>query len=565
MGIVVKLTKKNQLDTAALVMISLIFLMLVFLVFYGSGLRDTAIFGFPGIIIFSTMIGKPKLTYGLLAATIVTVMSLSAMHSAGWISEPKLRTSYVTGLEISIIIIVIGYAIIALHGDLVNASIALRDENERVTESEKQISHIAHHDSLTNLPNRILARDRFEHALASSIRNNRKVALLFLDLDDFKSVNDSLGHEAGDELLLVIAMRLKKTCRQQDTICRLGGDEFLIIAEDIQEDWQASHLADKILTTISKEIQLKSSLIHCSASIGIALSPSDGKTFEDILKKSDIAMYHSKNNGRNQFHYFDNEQQENLQHRIDLTKALKTAVANNEFHLLYQPKVCLDKKTFTGAEALIRWESPQFGFVSPVEFIPIAEQAGLINEIGLWVIQQACSDAPLFLEHDPNFQLSINVSVAQFRNNALLNDIQTELDKNQLNPHSIDIEITESLLADKEGIAQETLKSLRAFGLSISIDDFGTGYSNLGYLKHFDVETLKIDRSFIYDLENNEQNQTIVKAILQICSGLGMNSVAEGVEDEASIRLLESWGCDIGQGYYWSKPVSLDKVIALMQ
>jgi diguanylate cyclase (GGDEF)-like protein len=559
------LANKGYTDAAATFLISVIFALLTFLVLFGSSLRDIAMFGYPGIIIFSTMVGKRKLTITLLISSVSLSTALGIAHSLGLRAEPNVDTSIITGLTISFIFLVIGYAITALHRDLTATVSALKAENALVNESKEHITHLAHHDALTNLPNRTLAKDRFQQALLKSERSGKPLALLFLDLDDFKSVNDSYGHETGDELLLIVAKRLRDVCRQSDTICRLGGDEFLIIAEEMTDEWGTSLLAEKILMSLTKEIQLNDVVITSSASIGISIAPQDGRSFEELLKKSDIAMYHSKNHGRCQYHYFDQKQEESLQHRVAMTQALKSATTNNELHLLYQPKIDLTSHQITGAEALLRWQHPEHGLISPNEFIPIAEQSGLINDIGHWVIQQACTDTKDFIALDDQFQTSINVSVAQFRNEQLVENIVEQIQLNSLPAKSIDIEITESLIADQEGLTNQTLESLRSHGISISIDDFGTGYSNLGYLKKFDVETLKIDRSFIFDLGNNEYNQTIVKAILELCKGLSMTSIAEGVEDQAAITLLQNWGCNVGQGFFWSKPISKDELINLMK
>ena len=539
--------------------------LLLLLVVRGSGLRDVAMFGFPGIIVFSAMIGRAKLTIWLVSLTTILCLVYGLLYTFSVIQPPVQATNLETGITLSIIFIIIAYATISLHRDLVLATETIRAENKRVLESQAIIEHLAHHDGLTNLPNRILAKDRLEHAIIKADRQNHKVAVLFLDLDDFKTINDTQGHDAGDELLMLVAQQLEDNCRQLDTICRIGGDEFLIIAEEVHEEWQVSQLAQKILKSFSQTFDLLNGPIQCTTSIGIAIAPTDGKSFEALLKKSDMAMYVAKENGRNQFHYFNNKQQEQLQYRLTLTNALKKAIAENELTLVYQPKIDLADQSISGVEALLRWDSKEFGEISPNEFIPLAEKGGLIIDIGYWVIEQACQDTVKFLAINPKFTTSVNVSIAQFKNTNLVADIHNILLKYNLPPRVLDVEITETLIADNEQDINQNLQQLRNLGISISIDDFGTGYSNLGYLKKFDVETLKIDQSFIFGLSENEYNRTIVKAILQICKGLELTAIAEGVEDAQTAQLLKSWGCHAAQGYYWSKPVSQTELMNLMK
>jgi len=564
-GSVIYLARNDYINEGANLLIFLLVATLTILLIQGAGLRDIAMFGFVGVVIFSTMIGRPRLTMILLGFITVLCAVYGLLYHLNIIIVPEQITGLETAFSLAVIFNVIGYAIISLHRDLVSAAKTITQENQRVLESKAIIEHLAHHDSLTNLPNRILAKDRLEHAIINSQRNGHKVAVLFLDLDDFKSTNDSLGHDAGDDLLIQAAQRLEARCRELDTICRIGGDEFLIIAEDLQEEWQASKLAQKILKSFDAPFQLQGGTVTCTTSIGIAIAPTDGSTFESLLKKSDIAMYNAKENGRNQFHYFNVQQQEKLQYRIILTNALKRAIETQELELLYQPKIDLATDAIVGAEALLRWHSQDFGTISPTEFIPLAEQNGFIVELGQWVIRRACQDAADFLNQSPGFTMSINVSVAQFKHTSLIQDIDEQLKRYQLPAKTLDIEITESLIADQEATIRDNLAALKARDISISIDDFGTGYSNLGYLKKFNVETLKIDRSFIYELPDNDSNKTIVKAILQICKGLDMSAVAEGVEDHGTIELLKQWGCEQAQGYYWSKPIRKSEFEALMQ
>jgi diguanylate cyclase (GGDEF)-like protein len=551
-----RLIHANRLDWAANGLVGLLFVTIMIMIFTGLGLRDEAILALPGLIVFSTMTARLAVTYTLIALVIALCLVMGVAYSLGYLTVAPMTDSFETGFSLAMIFAVTAYAIVVSHKDLVKAGRLIQAENERFKASQEHIEFIAHHDGLTNLPNRLLAQDRFEHALKKNKRDHRQLAVLYLDLDDFKSVNDTLGHQAGDQLLVQVAQRLVNITRQNDTICRLGGDEFLIIAEDLTDTGSISKLASKVLNTLAEEYRLSGSLVHCSASVGIALAPSDADSFEGILKNADLAMYNAKDLGRNTFCFFNDEQQQRVQDRLNLTAQMRTAIQNNELTLLYQPKIDLISERIIGAEALLRWNNAAFGTISPEQFIPIAEQNGLIGDIGRWVLETACRDTGAFLAALPSFHISINVSVAQFKNANLAAELSTLLAQYHLVPAVIDIEITESILAEQVSDVRNNLAGLRQLGVSLSIDDFGTGYSNLAYLKNFDVQTLKIDQSFMQDLTHSLHNQTIVKAILQICKGLDMTAVAEGVEDRQTLALLQSWQCDMAQGFYWSKPIT---------
>jgi len=562
MGVIYRLIYVNRLDWAANSLIGLLFFTIMVMIFTGLGLRDEAVFALPGLIVYSTMIARLALTYTLIALILFLCLFMGVGYSLDYWTVAPMTTSFETGFSLAMIFAASSYAIVVSHKDLVKAGGLIQAENERFKASQEHIEFIAHHDSLTNLPNRLLAKDRFEHALQKTKRAHQQLAILYLDLDDFKSVNDTLGHESGDHLLVQVAQRLVSITRENDTICRLGGDEFLIIAEDLTDAASISNLASKILNTLAQEFRLSGSLVHCSASIGIALAPTDADSFEGILKNADLAMYNAKDLGRNTFCFFNNEQQQRVQDRLNLTTQMRTAIQNNELTLLYQPKIDLKSERIIGAEALLRWHNAEFGAISPVQFIPMAEQNGLIGDIGRWVLETACRDTGAFLTALPSFHISVNVSVAQFKNTNLAAEISALLTRYHLPPAVMDIEITESILAEQVNDVRNNLAGLRQLGVSLSIDDFGTGYSNLAYLKNFDVQTLKIDQSFIQDLAHSQHNQTIVKAILQICKGLDMTAVAEGVEDRQTLALLQSWQCDMAQGFYWSKPITKAALIA---
>jgi diguanylate cyclase (GGDEF)-like protein/PAS domain S-box-containing protein len=433
---------------------------------------------------------------------------------------------------------------------------SLEDITEK-TLSEQKIQKLAHFDSLTGLPNRIMAETRFQHSLQAAERDNSSVGIMFLDLDEFKSINDSQGHSAGDLFLVEIANRLKTLVRKADTICRQGGDEFLIIIESINAEKQILSLAQKALDCIKRPYSINGINVSTSVSIGIAIAPLDGKDFETLCRHADMAMYQAKNDGRNAFHFFNQRLEENAESKLQLLSDLRIALEQNQFELYYQPKINLADNKIMGAEALIRWNHPEKGLVPPIDFIPLAESSGLIIELGQWIIEQACKRCKAWQEQGlGNLCIAVNVSAVQFKRDDFFNIVQTALNKTKLLPEYLELEITESLLIVDSKRLADLFAKLDALGTKMSIDDFGTGYSNLGYLKKFQIDTLKIDRSFISKLQLAQQDQAIVQAILQMAKSLELDVVAEGVEDETTAELLKALNCQFAQGYFWSKPVT---------
>lgn len=565
-GVLLLRLRRGRVEQAATAIIVILMTMAGLMAMLGGGLRDAVLYVFPGVIIVSGMLLSPKRTL-MVVITIVSYLMLTGLGlELGWWQHETEATGISTALIISIALLVNGFSIYVLHMDLVRLLSKLQAENRRYMETRKRVQHIALHDALTGLPNRRLARERFNALFELSKRKNAKLALLFIDLDEFKIVNDSSGHEAGDRLLQVVGKRLQSCLRDSDTVCRLGGDEFLVIVNDVVDEKALGRLASKLIAAISEPLKIFDMEHSCSASIGITIAPEDGDDFDALLKNADMAMYLAKDEGRNNYQYFDERLQQDANRKVELVSHMRHAIPDNEFSLLYQPKVRLSDNCVIGAEALIRWNSETYGSVSPNELIPLAESSGFIHDLGYWVIEEACKDLR-FLKNlgFEQFHLSINVSIAQLQNQNLRTQVAEILDRYGLEPGAIDLELTETLLANDHSQLSSNLDHLRELGMSLSIDDFGTGYSNLGYLKRFDVETLKIDRSFVSDLPENTNNQAIVRAILQICEELGMRSVAEGVEDEATLAYLRNIGCDAAQGYFWSRPLPLDQMIEYLQ
>ncbi|MCG7873106.1 MAG: EAL domain-containing protein [Candidatus Thiodiazotropha lotti] len=423
---------------------------------------------------------------------------------------------------------------------------------------EDQIWQQANFDSLTGLSNRNLFLDRLDHALAYAQRQQTMVALLFIDLDRFKYVNDALGHATGDQLLQEAARRLRLCVREMDTVSRLGGDEFTVILPAISEGQSVARVAASILNELSRPFDLAAQETHVSASIGITIYPQDGSDTGMLLQNADTAMYQAKEDGRNTYRFFTWEMNREAEGRISMGAALRNAIRNDEFLLHYQPIVDIADGQIVGAEALIRWDSPERGRVRPDEFIPVAEESGLIVPIGDWVLQQATLDLKLWDQAGLKMDLlSVNVSTVQFQYEGFLGKMADLLKDNQHLTSRLFLEITESVFLNEHREPGVRLGELRKQGISISIDDFGTGYSSLSYLKRFPVDKIKIDRSFVRDVTTDPEDAALCEAIIAMAHHLGLKVVAEGVETEAQWQFLRNSGCDYAQGYYFSQPLTV--------
>jgi diguanylate cyclase (GGDEF)-like protein/PAS domain S-box-containing protein len=442
-----------------------------------------------------------------------------------------------------------------------------RDITER-KEFEEQLRHQAFHDSLTDLPNRALFMDRLEHALARMSRSEQCVAVLFLDLDNFKLVNDSLGHEVGDQLLIAVAERLKACSHPGDTVARLGGDEFAILLEDISGKNEATHAAECVAEELSSPFMLGEYEVHSAASIGIAVSASNGDQAENLLRSADMAMYQAKNKGRVYSLVADAKSMPKLAlKRLELEGDLRRAIKHEELRVCYQPEVLLENGKIVGVEALVRWEHPERGLLLPDEFVPVAEETGLIVPIGQWVLEAACRQARAWQQRypaDPPLVVCVNLSPRHFRWPSLVDEIVEILQKTGLEPSSLGLEITESAVMEDAWSTVATLRELAALGVQLAIDDFGTGYSSLSYLKHFPVSYLKIDRSFVDGLEEGSKDGAILEAVIGLARGLGMKAIAEGVESAEQLARLREMGCEMGQGHYFTRPLSSEAAASLL-
>lgn len=423
-------------------------------------------------------------------------------------------------------------------------------------ESEAQIEFLAFHDPLTGLPNRVLAKDHLGMAAAYADRSNTKVALFFLDLDNFKTINDSLGHTVGDALLKAVAVCLRDCVRNTDTISRQGGDEFLVLLPDAYDTDAMTDIAEKILQELSAPFDIDGYQLSTSASIGIAVYPDDGKDFETLLKKADTAMYQSKKAGRSTYHFYTEKMNIDAVKHHQMLMGLARAVERNEFVLYYQPQIDLGSGAVIGAEALIRWMHPERGMVPPGLFIPVAEDSGHIVPIGEWVLREACRQAVAWHQAGlPKLVVAVNLSAVQFKRSNLEKSVIQALAESGLNPEFLELELTESILIQDTENVLDTVQRLKALGVKLSIDDFGTGYSSLSYLKRFAVDKLKIDQSFVRDMVNDPGDAAIVRAIIQMAKSLNLKTIAEGVEDEAMLASLRLHHCDEAQGYYFGRPM----------
>jgi len=438
---------------------------------------------------------------------------------------------------------------------------AMLDITER-KKAEARIAFMAHHDALTRLPNRVLFRERMETALAQLERSDQQVAVLCVDLDHFKTVNDSLGHPVGDMLLREVGNRLREALRDTDTVARLGGDEFALVQTNLRAAEDAGTLAHRLLDILRAPYDLDGHLVTIGASIGIAVAPFDGADADKLLKNADMALYRAKDDGRNTVRFFEAEMDARAQARRRTELELRLAIAEGRLEVHYQPLVDLGSGRVAGFEALLRWNHAERGAISPAEFVPIAEETGLIGALGSFVLNRACHDAAAWPD---DVKIAVNLSPLQFRTGNLVDLVLAALKDSRLAPQRLELEITETLLLDRSEQVLKTLHALRKIGVRISMDDFGTGYSSLAYLRSFPFDKIKIDRSFVRDLGQNPDSQAIVRAIVGLGSSLGITITAEGVERAEDLELLRAEGCNQGQGFLFSKAAPASDVPLLIE
>lgn len=440
----------------------------------------------------------------------------------------------------------------------------VHDVSER-KEAEQKILHQAHYDALTNIPNRFLSLDRLSQLLREAQRDNEQLAVMFIDLDDFKKINDSLGHEMGDRLLVEASNRFINVMRKQDTVGRLGGDEFIVLVKSLKDANDATLIAQNLMQQLQKPFMIDGHELLVSASIGIAIYPNDGEDASTLLRHSDIAMYRAKEKGRNNYSFFTKSMNQKVAYRLKLEGKMHGALQREEFSIMYQPQIDVASGSIIGAEALLRWNNQQLGQVSPVDFIPVAEQSGMIIDIGEYVIEESLkylSSIPK-ISNTP-FRMAVNISPRQLRNTNLVQFISDAIKRHNVNPESLELEITEGVLMVGSRYVNDVLYSLSEFGIALSMDDFGTGYSSMSYLRQYPFDLLKIDRNFVAGISENKADKELVIATIAMAKALGLKVVAEGVETHEQYHILNSLDCDYAQGYLFGKPMTPEALIDIV-
>lgn len=439
-----------------------------------------------------------------------------------------------------------------------------KDISERMRTQER-LHYMAHHDTLTKLPNRTLFLDRLRQAMARARWHNRLIAILFVDVDRFKSINEKLGHDAGDQILIQLTKRLSQSTRAGDTIARFGGDEFAILLDDIASEKDVSQLAKKLLDTLAPPFVLEGKEMIISASIGVSIFPSDGEDEDELLRNADVAMYRAKDLGRNNYQFYSNEMSARAFEQLTLENSLRHALKRQEFFLLYQPQVDLTTGEIVGVEALLRWQHPDLGIILPTEFVTLLEETGLIVPVGNWVLETACLQAVQW--HQAGFKqlkLSVNLSGRQFNNPNIIKSFQEVIEESTIDPSLLELELTETMLMRNASKTISALNSLHHLGIEIAVDDFGTGYSSLNYLRRFPISTLKIDRSFIRDVADDVDDAAIATAIIVMAQSLNLRVIAEGVETDAQKSFLQEHHCHLIQGDWFSIPVDAESMTQLL-
>lgn len=559
------LAYKRYITTSSYLLLGAMSSMLFALAATGAGVFDIAMLGYPGVIIFAALLGGIALFSTVLSLVLLQCITLAWLVLNNVVVPHPPMLSWPHILFIMIIFVITGFSVFILVQDIRRLMYSLQREVAKVEQNRAHIQHLAHYDPLTNLPNRIMGERLFNKRLRESEEKGLQLALLFIDLDNFKPINDALGHAAGDRFLQQISQTITDRLSANQYLIRFGGDEFILLAPDISCKSEIDTLCNNLITWCSSEFEILQTKIVVSASIGAAQAPFDGKQYKQLCRKADIAMYEAKRNGRNRYEYYDVRFDKENDEKFTLIQRLRPAVNANELEVYYQPLIDLKSNRVEAVEALLRWPQNDGSMIFPDKFIPLAESSGLITPLGEWVLNQACDFcAKQHKNGHSNLVVAVNLSFAQFKDGTLPLLVEQALLNSKLSPEYLELELTETILADENGTIAEQLESIKSLGVHFAIDDFGTGYSNLNYLRTFNASKLKIDRIFINTLGFQGGDDTLVSAIINIAESLGMRTVAEGIENKAALDKLKGMGCNLGQGYYWSKPVSASEIERFM-
>ena len=550
------ISKKGYTDLATMLILTGMTLAISAFMWFSHGLRDPVLLCFPVTLMMAGLLSSRRYFFALMVYMLLFAVGITLatdLYGLRIDQAPSHAFSFMG--DVVIVLMVAGLAVWFVANDLHASLSKLTHEMDAARKAQAQMTHFMQHDVLTGLPNRAHGLELTEHAMAQARQQQLKLAILFVDLDYFKSINDSLGHTAGDDFLRQVSGRLKRAVRTSDLVIRQGSDEFVVVMPMVSDVRDITSVAQSILGRIARPINLHGTEIATSCSIGIAVYPDDGADIELLLRQADIAMYQAKEAGRNTYRYFDKGMQEHIEGNLQLISSMRTALTKREYVLHYQPVIDLHSGKLVGAEALIRWQHPEQGLLAPGVFIAAAEKSGLIIEMGEWVLREACRQVAHWHSSgcEP-FVISVNLSPIQFRRGNIDLMVQNALRESGLAPHCLELEITESSLVQDMDKFMESLQRIKALGVKISIDDFGTGYSNLAYLQRFSVDKLKIDRSFVMRILKGPQERALVAAIIQMAKSLNLSTNAEGIEEDAIRRELLLLGCDLGQGYYFSRP-----------
>ena len=516
-----------------------------------GGLQSVPIMAFPIIAIFSALHAERKVFLSIGAFFCVMVIAMAVNHHFGWFTG-IVTSGWARMVDCLIIVSISSYVAWVLGSDTERSLSNLKQEHQHVLESKILIQHLADTDSLTGLANRTFAKTRFEAMQAELEPDSQEIGMYFVDLDNFKSINDLFDHQVGDELLKIIGTRLSRLIDSSGVVCRLGGDEFALFIK-VNKSFDYDSLAQEILISLSEPHAILGARAEITASIGITVVKDRDINFDNTRKQADMAMYKSKQAGKNDYRYYSEDLHQDYMKNLNILNALKNALNKNMFDLHFQPKVNIKTQKVVGAEALLRWNRKNPDNLTPGDFIPVIESTELIHDIGAWVVQQACIECSLWHNEGHKITVAVNVSALQLTRIGFYEIVANALSTSGLDAEYLEIELTEHSLIQENSTIKTQLNALKKLGIHLSIDDFGTGYSNMGYLTTMEVDTLKLDKSFISEIENSSDSLAIVTAINGMAGVLGMNVVAEGVEKESERKVLESIGCDIGQGYLWSK------------